>query len=78
MNDGTGQPTVHNALDLRLKRGPGWDAVMGPVAIDADDVSRHVKNHRWDPARRTEWVEELKPHWDTLPLPNGPRSALNI
>ena len=77
MNDRTGQPTVHNALDLRLKRGPGWDAVMGPVAIDADDVARHVNNHRWDPGRRTEWLEQLKPHWDSLPLPKGPRSALN-
>ena len=34
---------------------------MGPVAIDADDVARHVNSHRWDPGRRTEWLEQLKP-----------------
>lgn len=76
MNQDSAKPTPAKALDLRLSRGTGVDAVMGDIAIDSEDVALHVKSHRWEPSRRLQWLQELLPHWQSLPLSAGSRSAL--
>ena len=56
MSSAQGKPTPAQALDLRLRRGSGVDAVMGPIAIAADDVASHVTAHRWDASLRQQWL----------------------
>ena len=76
MSSAQGKPTPTQALDLRLRRGSGVDAVMGPIAIAADDVASHVTAHRWDASLRQQWLEALNSRWQELPLSTGSASAL--
>ncbi len=64
------------ALQLRLIGGAAAEDLMGPIAIDADDVARRISSHTYDSGRRREWIEALRPTWEAIDLSPGSRSAL--
>ncbi|OUU20939.1 MAG: hypothetical protein CBC13_09845 [Planctomycetia bacterium TMED53] len=72
----SGKATLSDALDLRLKGGAAEEAIMGPIAIDAESVADHIERHRHDPEKRNKWFEALRPTWEAMDLSAGSKGAL--